>query len=121
MKYPSYFAVLLTAFISGCTTTDASVKSTMHGSASFYTDTYTASGERYNKNAHTAAHRTLPFGTKVRVTNKRNGESTIVRINDRGPAKWTKRDIDLSHGAASAIGMLKAGVVPVQMEVLSKQ
>jgi peptidoglycan lytic transglycosylase len=64
----------------------------------------TASGERFNPGAMTAAHRTLRFGTRVRVTNSRNGRSVIVRINDRGP--FVKgRSIDLSSGAARAIGM----------------
>jgi rare lipoprotein A len=64
----------------------------------------TASGERFNPHAMTAAHRTLRFGTRVRVTNTRNGRSVVVRINDRGP--FVKgRSIDLSLGAAKAIGM----------------
>src|SRR5438270_13680731 len=64
----------------------------------------TASGEKFNPSGLTAAHRTLPFGTQVRVTNSRNGRSIIVRINDRGP--FVKgRAIDLSSGAARAIGM----------------
>src|SRR5262245_47838726 len=64
----------------------------------------TASGERFNPSAMTAAHRTLPFGARVRVTNTHNGRSVILRINDRGP--FVKgRSIDLSSGAARAIGM----------------
>ena len=75
----------------------------------------TASGERFNPGAMTAAHRTLPFGTRVRVTNTHNGRSVIVRINDRGP--FVKgRSIDLSSGAARAIGMGTAG--NVRMEVI---
>src|SRR5262245_13131907 len=75
----------------------------------------TASGEKFNPNAMTAAHRTLPFGTRVRVTNSSNGRSIIVRINDRGP--FVKgRAIDLSRGAARAIGMGSAG--NVRMEVI---
>ncbi|WP_017306963.1 septal ring lytic transglycosylase RlpA family protein [Spirulina subsalsa] len=76
-----------------------------------------ASGERFNQNALTAAHRTLPFGTQVRVTNLNNGRSVVVRINDRGPF-IRGRIIDLSRGAASAIGMLGSGVAPVQVEVI---
>src|SRR6187401_3284600 len=68
----------------------------------------TASGERFNPGAMTAAHRTLRFGTRVRVTNSRNGRSVVVRINDRGP--FVKgRSIDLSSGAARAIGMGSSG------------
>ena len=75
----------------------------------------TASGERFNPGAMTAAHRTLPFGTRVRVTNIHNGRSVIVRINDRGP--FVKgRSIDLSRGAARAIGMGTAA--NVRMEVI---
>ena len=75
----------------------------------------TASGERFNPSAMTAAHRTLRFGTRVRVTNSRNGRSVVVRINDRGP--FVKgRSIDLSSGAARAIGM--GSSAQVRMEVL---
>jgi rare lipoprotein A len=78
----------------------------------------TASGERFDMRAFTAAHRTLPFGTRARVTNLRNGRSVVVRINDRGPAAWTRRAIDLSRSAAEAIGMIQAGLAPVRIEVL---
>jgi rare lipoprotein A len=75
----------------------------------------TASGEKFNPSAMTAAHGTLPFGTRVRVTNSRNGRSIIVRINDRGP--FVKgRAIDLSSGAARAIGM--ASTADVRIEVI---
>jgi rare lipoprotein A len=77
----------------------------------------TANGERFNQYALTAAHRSLPFGTKVRVTNKRNGRSVIVRINDRGPFAHG-RIIDLSKGAANAIGLIQSGVAPVTVEVI---
>lgn len=78
-----------------------------------------ASGERFNQNALTAAHRTLPFGTLVRVTNLNNGQSVVVRINDRGPFAHG-RVIDLSRQAASEIGMLGSGVAPVQVEVVTE-
>jgi rare lipoprotein A len=77
----------------------------------------TASGERFNKNAMTAAHRSLRMNTRVRVTNKRNGRSVIVRINDRGPY-GKGRIIDLSEAAARKLGMIDAGVVPVTLEVV---
>ena len=74
----------------------------------------TASGETFNPGAMTAAHRTLPFGTRVRVTNSRNGRSIVVRINDRGP--FVKgRAIDLSSGAARAIGMGSTGNVTMEV------
>ncbi|MGP9820816.1 septal ring lytic transglycosylase RlpA family protein [Salinarimonas sp. NSM] len=77
----------------------------------------TASGERYDMDALTAAHKTLPFGTKVRVTNVANGKSVVVRITDRGPFV-RGREIDLSRGAARAVGMLASGTAQVRMEVL---
>ncbi len=78
----------------------------------------TASGEIFDQNKFTAAHRTLPWGSIVKVTNLDNGESVEVRINDRGPFK-KGRIIDLSRAAARALGMLQSGVSPVQMELLS--
>lgn len=78
----------------------------------------TASGEIFDQNKFTAAHRTLPWGSIVKVTNLDNGESVEVRINDRGPFK-KGRIIDLSRAAARALGMLKSGVSPVRMELLS--
>lgn len=91
------------------------------GKASYYGARHhgnkTASGERFDQNALTAAHRNLPFGSLVRVTNLRNDKSVVVRINDRGP--YSKgRIIDLSHKAAAQIDMLRAGVVPVRVEAL---
>jgi rare lipoprotein A len=86
------------------------------GLASFYSGR-SATGEQVGSNVLTAAHRTLPFGTKVRVTNLSNGQSVTVRINDRGPFV-RNRSIDLSDGAAGAIGMKRAGVAPVRMEVI---
>ncbi|WAL60479.1 septal ring lytic transglycosylase RlpA family protein [Thermocoleostomius sinensis] len=78
---------------------------------------YSASGEVFNQNALTAAHRTLPFGTQVRVTNMDNGLSVVVRINDRGPFHGD-RVIDVSTAAAEAIGLVHSGVAPVSLEVL---
>jgi rare lipoprotein A len=77
----------------------------------------TANGERYNPGGLTAAHRTLPFGTRVRVTSPATGRSVVVRINDRGPYVGN-RVIDLSVGAAQAIGLTSSGVGTVRMEVL---
>lgn len=93
--------------------------STQSGMASYYWQgQMTASGSRFNPNAMTAAHRSLPFGTKVRVTNKRNGKSVVVTINDRGPF-IRGRIIDLSNAAAGVIGMRSAGVAPVTVERLA--
>jgi len=77
----------------------------------------TANGERFNKFLLTAAHRTLPFNTRVRVTNLQNGRSVVVRINDRGPYV-RGRIIDLSYGAARLLGMQARGVVLVKVEIL---
>ena len=71
----------------------------------------TATGERFNPNGLTAAHRTLPLGSLVRV--EANGHSIVVRINDRGPAAYTGRNIDLSYGAARALGIANRGVAKV--------
>ena len=102
---------------------NASVVSTsghsFSGMASFYgneSGSKTASGQRFNQNAMTAAHRTLPFGTKLRVTHR--GQSVVVTINDRGP--FIKgRVLDLSTGAARAVGLTGAGVGRVTAEVVS--
>lgn len=93
--------------------------SQLSGKASYYWQPQkVASGGWFNPKAMTAAHKTLPFGTRVRVTNKHNGRSVVVRINDRGP--YIKgRIIDLSKAAAYKIGMQNAGVVPVTVTVLN--
>jgi len=99
------------------------VISQQQGMASWYGPGFhgrrSASGERFNQNAMTAAHRTLPFGTRVRVTNLNNGRSVTVRINDRGPF-IRGRIIDLSIGAARKINMVNSGVAPVRVEVLGQ-
>lgn len=96
----------------------------LSGMASWYGPGFhgnrSASGERYNQNALTAAHRSLPFGTKVRVTNIRNGRSVVVRINDRGP-HIRGRIIDLSAAAARMVGVMQSGVAPVRVDVLGNQ
>jgi rare lipoprotein A len=90
------------------------------GQASYYWQPQAlASGGRFNPNAMTAAHKTLPFGTRVRVTNQRNGQSVDVVINDRGPYVGG-RIIDLSKAAAGAINMQGAGVAPVTVKVLGR-
>jgi rare lipoprotein A len=85
------------------------------GRASFYRHgARTANGERFDPSGMTAAHRTLPFGTRVRVVEPDSGRDVVVRINDRGPFKGG-RVIDLSEGAARAIGMISAGVTEVAL------
>jgi rare lipoprotein A len=99
-----------------------SVTSVSTGQASWYGPGFhgrrTANGEVFNQNALTAAHRTLAFGTLVRVTNLNNNRQVVVRINDRGPFS-RGRIIDLSAGAAREVGLISAGVASVQVEVLS--
>jgi rare lipoprotein A len=79
----------------------------------------TANGERFNRLSLTAAHRTLPFGSLVRVRNLGNGKTVVVRINDRGPFSG-RRLIDLSYGAGRALGMLGAGIAQVELEVVRR-
>jgi len=77
----------------------------------------TASGDRFDPGGLTGAHRTLPLGCKVRVTNLVNGRSVLVTINDRGPFR-RQREIDLSYGAARALGMLRRGIAQVRIELI---
>ena len=91
------------------------------GVVSWYGDKFhgrkTASGERYDKHELTAAHKSLPFGTKVKVTNIRNGKSVVVEINDRGPYAKS-RVLDLSQAAFSEIGHTNTGVMQVEYEII---
>ncbi len=95
----------------------------LHGIASWYGGRFngrkTASGERYDMYAMTACHPTLPFGSVVRVVNKINHRSVVVRINDRGNLVDEGRIIDLSYGAAERLGMVEAGLAKVNLHVLS--
>lgn len=124
-------ALLFFVFVAGCTTappkepttdqppTPAAGEQIGSGKASYYGNQHhnklTASGERFDQNALTAAHRTLPFGTQVRVINTRNGKSVVVRINDRGPFV-RGRVIDLSKAAFERIASTRAGVIRVRLE-----
>ncbi len=102
---------------------DAAAAGKETGNASFYakhfTGRKTASGERYDPTALTAAHRTLPLGTLVKVVNPKNDKSVVVTVNDRGPVP-KNRMIDLSGAAAKQIGMTKSGVTKVETEVVGK-
>ncbi|MEO1651704.1 MAG: septal ring lytic transglycosylase RlpA family protein, partial [Pseudomonadota bacterium] len=92
----------------------------LYGMASFYWQPQpVASGGRFNPNALTAAHKTLPFGTRVRVTNLNNNRSVVVVINDRGPY-IRGRIIDLSRRAAGVVGMRGSGIAPVRVTVLGR-
>jgi rare lipoprotein A len=99
----------------------ASHAAAQEGSVSWYGGKFhqrqTASGELFNANALTMAHPTLPFGTKVKVTNLRNGRTVVVRVNDRGPFVG-HRIGDLSKAAAEALGMMKRGIAHARFEIL---
>lgn len=109
------------AFLAGCASVPDKPPSPQDaeiGLASYYADRFhgrrTASGERYDRHDLTAAHRQLPFGTRLRVTRLDNGASVEVRVNDRGPFV-AGRVIDLSYAAAKKIGMLRMGVARVRV------
>lgn len=118
--------LLLSVLLAGCASVPTQsppelVGHTEQGQASFYAMKYqfrqTASGERFNQLSNTAAHRTLPFGTRVQVTNLANDNSVIVKINDRGPFV-DGRIIDLTRSAFSSIGSTGSGLIDVEIEVL---
>jgi len=112
--------------LAGCATVPQTAHrpATESGVASYYAKSLdgerTASGERYDRKALTAAHRTLPFGSRVKVTNLANGRSVVVRINDRGPYV-EKRVIDLSWAAAEELKFLDKGTTKVRLEVLGSR
>jgi rare lipoprotein A len=116
-------ACALLSLLAGCASTDAVDPHgyDQTGVASYYGAKHqgkrTASGERFDKNSLTAAHRQLPFGTRVKVTNLKNDKSCVVRINDRGP-HIRGRLIDLSHEAAEQLGMIKSGTARVRVQAL---
>jgi rare lipoprotein A len=117
-------ACALLSLLVGCASQDVDIDPHGYdktGTASFYGAKHqgkrTASGERFNQHALTAAHRQLPFGTRVKVTNLSNDKTVVVRINDRGP--YTRgRLIDVSRGAAERLGMLRSGTAQVRMQAI---
>jgi rare lipoprotein A len=114
MRKPILFVLLMTLVLSSCFR-----KGSETGLASYYADKYegrkTSNGEIFKQRKLTAAHKTLPFGTKVKVTNLSNGQSVKVRINDRGPF-IQGRIIDLSKKAAKKINLVNAGVSKVTIK-----
>ena len=114
-----FFTSLLLLALAACGTSKSTF--TQSGQGSYYADKFrgrpTASGTPYRPSKLTAAHNTLPFGTKIRVTNTRTGRSVKVTVNDRGP-HVKGRIVDLSKKAARRIGLVDAGVAPVQLKVV---
>ena len=112
-----FFCLFFISLLTGCG------YATRKGLASYYADSYegktTANGEIYRQGKITAAHKTLPFGTKVEVTNLSNNKSVVVRINDRGPY-ISGRIIDLTKAAAKEIDMVGAGVAKVKIRYKKK-
>lgn len=119
-------AIAAAMLISACsnmqpTSSFGSIGYTETGQASFYANKHqskkTASGEPYSHNLKTAAHRKLPFGTRIKVTNIKNSKSVVVRVNDRGP--YIKgRIVDLSKSAFSSIASTASGIISVELEVV---
>lgn len=124
MSKALFLGLLGILLIASATAAEAKVKPghSQKGIASYYHDKFhgrkTASGQVYNKNIPSAAHKTLPLGTKVKVTDTKTGKSIVVKVNDRGPFIGG-RIIDLSRSAARQLGILKRGLARVEVEVLS--
>lgn len=118
-----HFVFFIVVFIAFSGQAQKVVLKTDTGVASYYATKFhgrkTASGEIFYKDSLTAAHKTLPFGTKVRVTNLKNNKSVIVKVNDRG-MQGKKRIIDLSPAAAKELNMIGSGLIKVKVEVLEK-
>ncbi len=128
MRWPALWLLLLFV-LTGCATgrtsrVDGSVPrgQALSGQASWYGRPHhgrrTASGEMYDMNKMTAAHRTLPLGSRVLVTNRDNGRTVEVRINDRGPFR-KDRVLDLSYAAARSLGAVGDGVIPVTLKIVT--
>lgn len=119
MRLSLHPSLLLACAMLMISTTACSRKVTQNGKASYYADSFdgkrTANGETFRQRRLTAAHKTLPFGTRVKVVNIANGRSVKVRINDRGPFA-PGRIIDLSKKAASRLGMINTGVANVEIK-----
>ncbi len=124
MPIRSFFALIILGLFTGCASTSESYYDgeTQTGLASWYGPEQqghlTADGETFDLHQLTAAHRHFPFGTIVRVTNRTNGLSVDVRINDRGPFGDDDRIIDVSSAAADVLQMKKAGIIPVEVEIV---
>lgn len=120
MSRKTSLTALITLVI-GLTVVDVNSQAQTYGKASWYHERQRlASGGNFDPDAMTVAHRTLPFGTWVKLTNLKNGLHAFAVVNDRGPAKRLKgRIVDASRAVARKLGMLKSGVVPIKMEVVT--
>jgi rare lipoprotein A len=121
----TFSALLLTACAStgseGYYSSDRVIKKSYYGTASWYqSGKKTASGERFDPNKYSVAHRTIPFGTMLRLTNVSNGNTLEVVVNDRGPFVRNK-EIDVSRGAAQTLGFFHSGTAKLLIEVLEKR
>jgi rare lipoprotein A len=121
----SFFAKLVTCaalggFLTGCMMAPKEAMGTDWALASWYSQGHrTANGERFNPNALTVAHRTLPFGTELKLTNEQTGKTVVARVNDRGP--FVKgRTLDVTRGVAQKLGFKDKGMEHLRMEVLSR-
>lgn len=116
--------LLLVALFTLCNIFTLTIQAQSDGKASYYSNGLhgrkMSNGERYDCNAFTCAHRTLPFGTRLKITNPRNGKSVIVRVTDRGPFV-RGRVVDLSYAAARELGTLASGVAYVKVELVRKE
>jgi rare lipoprotein A len=129
VKFPIVLMISAGLVVSGCTSlSNTTLGAGAHNGkivrASYYGGgerlaRHTANGEVFRPSAYTAAHRSLPFGTRLRVTNLDNHRSVVVRINDRGPAAYTGRSLDLAKGAAENIGLVRVGEARVSIERLN--
>ena len=121
-KLPIFLLIVLLIFACRTSGNNPSKKIKSMGFASYYHDSLhgkkTASGERYDRDKLTAAHKSLPFGTRIRVSRIDNGKSVNVRINDRGPF-IEGRIVDLSRKAAKRIDLLREGITKVRIEVIN--
>ena len=116
--------LLLIALFALCNVFTLTIQAQSDGKASYYSNGLhgrkMSNGERYDRNAFTCAHRTLPFGTRLKITNPRNGKSVIVRVTDRGPFV-RGRVVDLSYAAAQELGTIASGVAYVKVELVRKE
>src|SRR5262245_39009222 len=117
MPLPRHYAAAVACACLALTATAAQARPHTATATFYSSDRITASGEPFDKTALKAAHRTLPFGSIVKVVNRQTGKSVVVEINDRGPARRTRRAIALTRAAATDIGLQKRGRVPVRLEI----